>query len=156
MIRYLISLFAAAVVATAAISDDQAHRCPAQAKVCEQQIRALLAGKPYFGARFSESRWGIVVKSVVRDSPAGRAGFVAGDRIFAVNGQDATKADIAEFKRMLTNARSNKVTLAIVRANRVARITVRLEQMTKEQVDKVVEKHLRAAHTAEQRASGQR
>lgn len=145
------------MIASVAIASDQAHRCAAQAKTCEQQIRSLLAGKPYFGAKFSESRWGIVVRSVVRDSPAGRAGFVSGDRIFAVNGQDATKADIAEFKRMLTTARSNKVTLAIVRSNRVARITVRLEQMTKEQVDKVVENHLRAAHNpAQQQARRER
>lgn len=156
MIRNLVSMFAAGALATAAIGMDQTQRCTAPAKTCAQQIRSLLAGKPYFGAKYSESRWGIVVRSVDAGSPAARGGLRTGDRIFAVNGQDATKADIAEFKRMLSATRSNRVTLAIVRADRVARLTIRIEQLTKEQIDKVVENHIREAHQPEQQARGQR
>src|SRR5687768_1213017 len=135
MIRKLIALVATTgMVATALVANDQTQRCPAPAKVCANHIRALMAGKPYFGASFSESRWGLVIRSVAPDSPAGRAGFLAGDRIFAVNGQDATKADIAEFKRMLSASKSKRAVVSIVRGNRVARISARLEQLTKEQV----------------------
>jgi predicted metalloprotease with PDZ domain len=150
MLQRLLKFCAVSLVAGAALAADQTQRCTAPAKVCEQQIRSMLTGRTYLGVKLTESRWGIVVASVVKDSPADLAGIRAGDRIFAINGRDASKADIAEFKRKLSSVRqTGKVTFSIVRSGTVTRISARLEQMSKEQVDKVVENHLREAHQGE-------
>jgi predicted metalloprotease with PDZ domain len=146
IVAAIVLMLTAASLAAKPYADDT-QRCTAPAKECEQQIREMLVGKTYLGVKLTESRWGIVVKSVVQDSPAALAGLRAGDRIFAINGRDASKADITEFKKMLSTAKgSGKVSLNVVRAGTVIRIYARLEQMSKEQIDKVVENHLREAH----------
>ena len=155
-LRRLVALVALSVVASSAIAADELVKCTASAGECEKQIRAMLTGRTYIGFKLAESRWGIVIKSVVPESPAALAGLRVGDRIFALNGEDASKADVAEFKQMLANAKSSngRITFGIVRAGTVLRITTRIEQMTKEQIDKVVAAHLRDAHQLETHAGG--
>lgn len=158
MLQRLTTALVLGLTVTAAFGSDETQRCTASAKVCEQKIRTLFGGMPYFGAKLTESRWGLVVHSVAVGSPAGRAGFRPGDRIFAVNGRDASKADIAEFKRMLSQlrGRNGRVTFAVVRGNTVTRITAHLVQPNSEQIEKVIDNHLKEAHRAPMRAEKNR
>ena len=135
---------------------DELVKCSASAKECEQQIREMLGGRTYLGVKFGESRWGIVITSVVSESPAALSGLRNGDRVYALNGKDASKLTISEFKALLNQAKgTGRVSFGIVRAGQVLRITTRLEVMSKEQVDKVVAAHLKEAHDAPVQSSRQ-
>jgi predicted metalloprotease with PDZ domain len=147
MTRLLLIFMTAATVALPAFPSDENRGCSAASKQCELQIRSMLAGRVYLGVRLAESRWGLLVKSVVPDSPAAHAGLKAGDRIFTINGRDLSKADIADFKRVLEEAKtSGRVYFGVARAGSVQRIFARLETMSRDQIEKVIASHLRDAH----------
>jgi predicted metalloprotease with PDZ domain len=157
IVRRLVAVLALSLVASApSFAAEELVKCTASARQCERQIREMLSGRTYLGFKLAESRWGIVIRSVVPDGPAALAGLRAGDRIFAINGEDASKADIAEFKRMLSAAKTpnGRISFGVVRAGQVFRATARFEQMSKEQIDKVVAAHLKEAHQVETHAGG--
>lgn len=147
-LRQLVAIVALILSTTSAVAGpEELVRCNASARECEQQIREMLAGKTYLGIKLGESRWGVVVTAVVPESPAALAGLRAGDRIYAINGEDSSKSDVAEFKRMLGRAKNTgRISFGVVRAGNVIRVNTRLERMSREQVDKVVATHLRSAH----------
>jgi len=143
------TLFIAAVLAALALQAEEPKHCSATAKECDQQIRQMLTGRRYLGLSIVDLKPGIVVKSVVPDSPAERAKFKAGDRLIAVNGHPMTESNVQEFKRVLASVQ-NVGTLWVIVQRRGAyqRIDVRLEPYTKEQIDKIVAQHLSQSHTA--------
>ncbi len=142
-------LFIAALFVAAALHAQEPKHCSATAKECDQQIRQMLTGRRYLGLSIVDLKPGIVVKSVVPDSPAERARFKAGDRLIAVNGHPMTESNVQDFKRVLASVQ-NVGTLWVIVQRRGAyqRIDVRLEPYTKEQIDKIVAQHLAQSHQA--------
>jgi len=109
----------------------------------------MLTGRRYLGLSLVNLKPGIVVKSVVPDSPAERANFKAGDRLMAVNGQPMTAATVDDFKRVLASVRDVGTLWVIVqRRGAYKTIEVRLEPYTKAQIDKVIATHLAQSHPA--------
>jgi len=101
----LVSLLIAGLSASVLLAGDEPKHCNASAKECDQQIRSMLTGRRYLGISVVDLKPGIVIKSVVADSPAERANFKAGDRLIAVNGQKMTESTVQDFKRVLAGAR---------------------------------------------------
>jgi predicted metalloprotease with PDZ domain len=146
----IVSLLVAGIVAGATLLNaEEPKHCSASAKECEQQIRQMLTGRRYLGLSVVNLKPGIVVKSVVADSPAERARFKAGDRLIAVNGLDMTGATVDDFKRVLASARDvGTLWVIIQRRGAYQGISVRLEPYTKAQIDKIIATHLAQSHTA--------
>jgi predicted metalloprotease with PDZ domain len=134
---------------------EEPKHCSASAKECEQQIRQMLTGRRYLGISIVDLKPGIVIKSVVPDSPAERANFKAGDRLVGVNGQNLKSATVEDFKRILAGVRDVGTLWVIVqRRGALQRIEVRLEPYTKAQIDKVIAAHLAQSHTAATASAG--
>ena len=145
----ILSLFVAGLAAGALLHADEPKHCSASAKECEQQIRQMLTGRRYLGLSVVNLKPGIVVKTVVADSPAERADFKAGDRLIAVNGQPMTEATVEDFKRVLAGVRDvGALWVVVQRRGAYKTIAVRLEPYTKAQIDKVIATHLAQSHTA--------
>jgi predicted metalloprotease with PDZ domain len=145
----LLSLFVAGLAAGALLHAQEPKHCNASAKECDQQIRSMLTGRRYLGISVVDLKPGIVIKSVVPDSPAERANFKAGDRLIAVNGQKMTSSTVQDFKRVLSGARDvGTLWVIIQRRGAYQRIEVRLEPYTKAQIDKIIATHLAQSHTA--------
>ncbi len=151
----LVSLLIAGLSASVLLAGDEPKHCNASAKECDQQIRSMLTGRRYLGLSVVDLKPGIVIKSVVADSPAERANFKAGDRLIAVNGQKMTESTVQDFKRVLAGARDVGTLWVIVqRRGAYQRIEVRLEPYTKAQIDKIVATHLSQSHTAATASAG--
>jgi len=145
----ILSLFVAGLSAGVLLHAQEPKHCSASAKECEQQIRQMMTGRRYLGLSVVNLKPGIVVKSVVADSPAERANFKAGDRLIAVNGQPMTESTVDDFKRVLAGARDVGTLWVIVqRRGAYQRIEVRLEPYTKAQIDKIIATHLAQSHPA--------
>jgi predicted metalloprotease with PDZ domain len=136
------------VFASAGIADD-AKKCTATARECEQQIRQMMSGRRYLGAQLVDLHPGIIIKSVLPDGPAERADFREGDRLIAINGRDLTSAGIKEFKQYLGDAKeTGKLWVIVQRRGSFKKIDVRLEPYSKAQIDKIVAQHLSQSHSA--------
>ena len=83
-----------------------------------QELTPELAA--YFGAKD-----GVLVASVVAESPAARAGLQAGDVIIAVNGRDVTAN--SDLVRELRDRTQDEITLRIVRDKKESTVTATLE-----------------------------
>jgi C-terminal processing protease CtpA/Prc len=152
----LFSLFDIGLTAATMLHADEPKHCNAAAKECEQQIRQMLSGRRYLGLSVVALKPGIVVKSVVGESPAEHAGFKAGDRIIGVNGQPMTDATVQDFKRILGTASTTGTLWVIVqRRGAYKKIEVRLEPYTKAQIDKIIAAHLAQSHTTTAGAGAQ-
>lgn len=131
-------------------------RCTVKPVECERQIRLMLTGKKYlpFQVKSAANGVGIVVKAVTPESSAERAGLQPGDRIVALGSKDLSRAKVSELKKILateiTEPNVEKVVLTISRVGTFKRLTVRVERMSKEQVDKVISAHLQSAHVSEE------
>ncbi|HJW92315.1 MAG TPA: PDZ domain-containing protein [Thermoanaerobaculia bacterium] len=147
-LRILSLLIAGIAAGTTLLNAEEPKHCSASAKECEQTIRQMMTGRRYLGLSVVNLKPGIVVKTVVPDSPAERAKFKAGDRLIAVNGQDMTGANVDDFKRMLASARDvGTLFVMIQRRGAYQGISVRLEPYTKAQIDKIIATHLQQSHT---------
>jgi predicted metalloprotease with PDZ domain len=145
----LISLLVAGLSTAVLFAGEEPKHCNSSAKECDQQIRSMLTGRRYLGISVVDLKPGIVIKSVVADSPAERANFKAGDRLIAVNGQRMTESTVQDFKRILSGVRDVGTLWVIVqRRGAYQRIEVRLEPYTKAQIDKIVATHLAQSHPA--------
>lgn len=145
----IVTLLVAGLAAGTLLAGDEPKHCNASAKECEQQIRQMLTGRRYLGLQLVNLKPGIVIKTVVPDSPAERSNFKAGDRIFAVNGHPMTQSTVEDFKRVLAGVRDVGTLWVIVqRRGALQRIEVRLEPYTKAQIDKIIAAHLAQSHTA--------
>jgi predicted metalloprotease with PDZ domain len=142
-------LFVTILAATAVVYAQEQKKCNSSAQECGQQIRRFLAGRRYLGLELVGLKPGMVVKTVVPESPAERAGFSKDDRIIGVNGHAMTQADVRDFKQIITQASGNGTLWVIIqRRGAFRKIEVRLEPYTKAQIDKIVAAHLAQYHTA--------
>ena len=140
----------ALLVGALALSAEEARKCSATARECEQTIRKMLSGRRYLGAQLEELNPGLVVKAVMADGPADRAELKVGDRLMMVNGRSAQEASIRDFKQVLNDARNTGRLLMIVQRHGILKkIEVRLEPFTKAQIDKIVAQHLAQMHPSE-------
>lgn len=122
-------------------------KCTAAARDCDQQIRQMLSGRRFLGVTVEEQEAGLVVRSVVPNSPAARSGLRAGDRLIAVNGKSLVHSTSREFKQTIADAReTGRVRMIIWRQGAYSMIETRLEPYSKEQVDKIVAAHLAQGH----------
>jgi predicted metalloprotease with PDZ domain len=114
----------------------------------------MLSGRRYLGATIVDLKPGIVIRAILPDSPAAKAGLRAGDRFIAVNGHSLENASASEFKGVLAEARqTGKLWMIVQRRGAYTKVEGRLEPYPKEYIDKIVSAHLQQAHTAT--ASGQ-
>ena len=143
------SLLVTLLVAASALYAQDGKRCTGSARECEMQIRQMLAGRRYLGVEIVELKPGLVVKSVVPDSPAQRADVRAGDRLIAVNGHPVTGVGVREFKQILSNAKdTGTLWLIVQRIGAYHKIDVRLETYTETQIDKIIAQHLQKYHVS--------
>ncbi|HVR38341.1 MAG TPA: PDZ domain-containing protein [Thermoanaerobaculia bacterium] len=110
----------------------------------------MLSGRRYLGLQIVELKpGGLVIKSVIDDSPAKRAGLKENDRLVACNNVDLKKASAKDFKEVLARARSTGTLFMIIqRRGAYRKVDVRLEPYPKEQIDKIIAQHLLQSHTA--------
>jgi len=146
MLRRIIILAALPLIAVVSLAAET--HCKAKPEECARQIREFLEGKKYLGVTLVMTRLGPVVKSVAAGSPAFEAGLQAGDRLVGINDFDCTNADMTEIKkRLLPPGREVHLTLLLFRFGELKRLRVRLRQMPEEQIEKIIQAHLRRSHS---------
>jgi Periplasmic protease len=148
MVRKILAILIAGwFVSTSLASADDKVKCTASADECETQIREMLAGRKYIGMKFARASGGILVTNVASGSPGERAGMRAGDRIVTINDRDCTTAKVTIVKEILNATREGyKVSFTVDRSGYFRRFDVRVEVLSKQQIDKAVAAHLREAH----------
>ena len=147
-LRFLTSLvLVLTILGVGLVSADEGH-CLATPRECAQEIRQHLAGRRYLGIQVVELKPGLIIKTVLPDSPA--AGVLkANDRLIAVNGRSLSHATASRFKQYLAEAReTGKVWLIVQRRGAFRKVEARLEPYPKEYIEKVIATHLSQAHTA--------
>ena len=141
----LILLIGVTIVGSALAGE---KKCAATATQCEIKIQEMLKGTRYLGVTFYDADRGILVKTVMPESPAELAGLKSGDRVMAVNETDCSYMRISRFKEIMTKAKeSDRVTFLIKRRTDFFRVKVRLSEITSKQIKHVVAAHLKEAHT---------
>lgn len=150
--RFLILTAALLLAAIASIAEDGLPRCPATREDCEHKIREGMTGRKYLGLIFYDTERGILIKSVVDESPAEDAGLRAGDLIVEVNGQNCADGNVKVFKKLVDKAQKTGVVTIRVKRNGSYVVTqARLTQITEKQIQRVVAAHMKAAHSDEKR-----
>src|SRR4051794_6848137 len=149
--RQIRFVFMSALVLAATVRADEPQTkpklCNAPAAECERAIREMASGRRYLGALVEETHPGVRIASVTQDSPARRGGLGEGDRIMMINGHSMIRADIKEFKRILSDARETGwVSFIVSRSGILRRVELRLEPFTKAQIDKMVAQHIAESH----------
>lgn len=156
--RLIIGLLALAMSLPIAAAEQP--RCTGDPRECEREIRDFLVGRKYFGVKMENSKWGPVVISVVTDSAADIAGLEPGDRVISVNGHDCTKEGVKRFKELMASSRdSSRIMITLMRAGRILQRHTKMSPITPEQIQKIVDQHLKSAHgitPASQSASNQK
>ena len=109
----------------------------------------MLAGRLYLGVELAELAPGIVVKTVVPDSPAEHADLKSGDKLVAVNGHRTTEASIKDFKLILDEVgRTHRhLWMLVQRRGAFKKIDVMMEPYSKAQIERIVTQHLSEAHS---------
>ena len=127
-------------------------KCLSPAKECEQQIRMMLTGQLYLGVEVTETKLGLVVKSVTSDSPADRADLRALDRIISIDGHDLTGRGVRDFRQVLNAAKDRpkpSVWMLVQRGSAFKRLNAMLDPISPEQIDKIVAAHMAEFHPSE-------
>ena len=130
---------------------NDSKKCTASAKECETQIRKMLAGQKYLGVHLADSEKGIVVRSIMPESPAWYADLRVGDILTGVEGRSARSMKVKDIKPLIDRAKSRGTIMMIVRrGGALDRADMRFAVMGKEQLDKIVAAHLKEAHIADE------
>jgi predicted metalloprotease with PDZ domain len=149
--RSRVIVFSAVVVSlvATAFAADEAKKCNTPPDECARQIRQMLAGRLYLGVELSNLLPGIIVKSVVPDSPAEHADLKAGDKLVAVNGHRTTEASIKDFKQILDEVgRTHRhLWMLVQRRGAFKKIDVMMEPYSRAQIERIVTQHLTEAHS---------
>jgi S1-C subfamily serine protease len=146
-LRILISLAVLTLTATG-VAEAGGGQCLASARECTQQIRQMLSGRRYLGIQVVELKPGLVIKTVLPDSPA-EGVLKAGDRLIAVSGRSLSQATAGRFKQYLAEAGpGGKVWLIIQRRGAFRKVEARLQPYPKEYIEKIITAHLSQDHPA--------
>jgi len=145
LIKIVVVVLSIAVVAFA----DDPKKCNTPPEQCARQIRQMLAGKLYLGVEIGNLTPGLVVKTVVPDSPAEHADLKAGDKLIAVNGHRTTEASIKDFKQIVDEiGRTHRhLWMLVQRRGAFKKIDVMMEPYSKVQIERIVTQHLSEAHS---------
>jgi predicted metalloprotease with PDZ domain len=145
--RILVMTAVVVSLAAAALADDT-KKCNTPPDECARQIRQMLAGRQYLGVLVSDETGGLIVKSVVPDSPAERAEMKAGDRLIAVNGHRTVEATTKDFKAILDEVGKTHrhLWMLVQRRGAFKKIDVMMEPYSKVQIERIVAQHLSEAH----------
>jgi predicted metalloprotease with PDZ domain len=142
--------------ASGAFAQDPSKKCNQSARECEQEIRQMLTGRLYIGIEVEQKSYGLIVKTVVPESPAWRADFEVGDRLMSINGSVTSQASIKEFKQivnqLLDKPNAGRIHIIVQRQGILKKLEAHPEPYSKAQIDKIVAQHLLEAHpvTAQQ------
>ena len=145
LIKIVVVVISIAVVASA----DDTKKCNTPPDQCARQIRQMLAGRLYLGVELAELAPGIIVKTVVPDSPAEHGDMKPGDKLVAVNGHRTTEASIKDFKQILDEVgRTHRhLWMLVQRRGAFKKIDVMMEPYSKVQIERIVTQHLSEAHS---------
>ncbi|MCR0482430.1 S41 family peptidase [[Clostridium] innocuum] len=66
-----------------------------------------------------------IIDEVLKNSPAEGAGFLMGDQIYAIDGTVCRNMTTSDVKALITNSKSDEITLEIIRENRHKKIKVK-------------------------------
>ena len=135
-----------ALVATAALSAlavpafAGGEHCTAGTQECLDMMAKSFAHRGYIGIEMDESETkAAVIKKVVADSPAEKAGLLTGDILLTVNGMAPEEAFTALSETMVPGA---ELALAVERDGRRQDLTVTLAKAPEELVARWVGAHL--------------
>lgn len=146
--RFLIMTAVVVSIAAAAFADD-AKKCTTPPDECARQIRQMLNGRLYLGVLLEQEVPGLIVKSIVPNSPADHADMKTGDRLIAVNGHRTTEASIKDFKQILDEVGKTHrhLWMLVQRRGALRKIDVMMEPYSKAQIERIVAQHLAEAHS---------
>jgi S1-C subfamily serine protease len=146
--RLRVPIFAALAALLTSFAVAQEPRCSSSAQECDVQIRQMMStGRRYLGLNVVDLKPGLIVKSVLPNSPAARGGILANDRLVAVNGRSLLLSSAMGFKEVLAGARqTGRLWVIVQRRGAYRKIDVRLEAYPKEHIDKAVAAHLQRSH----------
>jgi predicted metalloprotease with PDZ domain len=138
-----------ASVASVAFAADESKKCSTPPDECARQIRQMLTGRLYLGVQVAELTPGLIIKTVVPDSPAEHADLRPGDRLVAVNGHRTTEASIKDFKQILDDVGKThrRLWMLVQRRGAFKKIDVMMEPYSKAQIERIVAQHLSDAHS---------
>jgi predicted metalloprotease with PDZ domain len=148
--RFMLLSAVVVSLAAAVFAADETKKCNTPPDECARQIRQMLAGRQYLGVELSNLLPGIIVKTVVPDSPAEHADLKAGDKLIAVNGHRTTEASIKDFKQILDEVgRTHRhLWMLVQRRGAFKKIDVMMEPYSRVQIERIVTQHLTEAHSA--------
>ena len=144
-----LAVVVAACAAVAALAADETKKCTASREECARSIRQMLAGRLYLGVQLEEAAPGLVVKTIVVDSPAEHADLRPGDRLVAVNNHRTSEATIKDFKQILDEVGKTHrhLWMIVQRRGALKRIDVMMEPYSKAQIERIVAQHLSEFHS---------
>jgi len=147
--RIILTFAVVVSIAAAVTAADDAKKCTTPPDECARQIRSMLNGRPYLGVLVSDETGGLVVKSVVPDSPAEHADMKPGDRLIAVNGHRTVEARTKDFKEILAGVGKTHrhLWMLVQRHGALKKIDVMMEPYSKAQIERIVAQHLAEAHS---------
>ncbi len=147
--RFLIMTAVVVSLSAAAFAQDGQKKCSTPPDECAREIRQMLAGRLYLGVMLEQELHGLMVKSVVPDSPADHGDMRTGDKLIAVNGHRATEATIKDFKLILDEVGKTHrhLWMLVQRRGAFRKIDVMMEPYSKAQIERIVAQHLAEAHS---------
>jgi len=147
--RILIMTAVVVSFAAAAFADDAKKKCTTPPDECARQIRQMLTGRLYLGVLLEQAVPGLIVKSIVPESPADHADMRTGDRVIAVNGHRTTEATIKDFKQILDEVGKTHrhLWMLVQRRGAFRKIDVMMEPYSRAQIERIVAQHLAEAHS---------
>jgi predicted metalloprotease with PDZ domain len=154
-LSFLSSLTLALAALSVTLLQAEEPKCHSAARECTQQIRKMLGGRRYLGIQVVELKPGLVIKSVLPDSPAAKVALQPGDRMIGLNGRSLAKATARDFKQILADAsNTGRVFMIVQRRGAYRKVEARLEPYPKEYIEKAISSHLATSHTATAGADG--
>jgi predicted metalloprotease with PDZ domain len=136
------------LAATTDAQERPTKKCNSSAMECERAIRSMASGRRYLGALVQETNVGLRIESIITDSPAQRGGLGEGDRLMQINGRSLLRADIKQFKRILSEAKeTGRLSITVARGGILKKVDIWLEPYTKAQIEKIVAQHMAEQHS---------
>jgi len=150
MKRVLVAVVSLAVLVVAVPAFAGGEHCTAATQECLDMMTKNLQHRGYIGIEMDESEDNtVVIRKVVADSPAEKAGVLEGDLLLTVNGMAPEEAFKALHEKMVPGA---KFTLAVQREGAATDLAVTLEKVPEELMARWIGAHMMQHATAAQEA----